>query len=185
MLTAFMSANSLFMVFPPVYALAVGAPIEVLAIYYPIYGLVLTVTQLFSGRVSDALGRATTIRLGAVIAIGGLAIMLGFEGILPLAISAAAYGVAVSLTSPAISALAIDLAPEGRLGAAVATYTVGYQLATGVSGILWGAIIAAFGFPWPFAAAIGLQVVTLALSRRFSDRRPPKPRAGVPQLEPE
>jgi MFS family permease len=96
--------------------------------------------------------------------------MLGFEGILPLAISAAAYGVAVSLATPAISALAIDLAPEGRLGAAVATYTVGFQLATGLSGVLWGAIIAAIGFPWPFVAAIGLQVVTLVCSRRFSGR---------------
>lgn len=171
LLTAVMSANSLFIVFPPVYAIAVGAPIEVLAIYYPIYGLVMTVTQLLVGRISDQLGRATTIALGSFIAIGGLAVTVVAQGMAPFAIAASAYAVAVSIASPAISALAIDLAPPGRLGAAVATYTVGYQMATGLSGILWGVIIAAFGFPWPFVAAIGLQVVALALIRRFAVRR--------------
>jgi MFS family permease len=168
MLTAFMSANSLFLVFPPVYALAVGAPVEILAIYYPIYGLVLTVSQLLVGRVSDRLGRVTTIRIGAVVAIAGLAVAVFGEGMLPFAVAGSVYGVAVAITSPAISALTIDLAPPNRLGAAVATYTVGYQLATGLSGVLWGAIIATVGFPWPFVAAIGLQLVGLAFSRRFS-----------------
>jgi MFS family permease len=168
LLTALMSAHSLFFVFPPVYALAVGAPVEQLAIYYPVYGLVLTVSQLLVGRVSDRLGRVLTIRIGAVVAIAGLAMAVPDAGLLGFAIAGGTYAVAISISSPAISALTIDLAPPNRLGAAVATYTVGYQLATGLSGILWGAIIATFGFPWPFAVAIALQLVALGLTRRFA-----------------
>ena len=179
LLTAVMSANSLFLVFPPVYALAVGAPLDVLAIYYPVYGLVLTVSQLLVGRVSDRLGRVTTIRIGAVVAIAGLGVAVVGEGMLVFAVAGATYGIAVAISSPAISALTIDLAPPNRLGAAVATYTVGYQLATGLSGVLWGVIIATLGFPWPFAAAIGLQFVALALTRRIRPGRGGS-RAGPP-----
>jgi MFS family permease len=102
------------------------------------------------------------------LAIVGLAMAVPDAGLLGFAIAGGTYAVAISISSPAISALTIDLAPPNRLGAAVATYTVGYQLATGLSGILWGAIIATFGFPWPFAVAIALQLVALGLTRRFA-----------------
>lgn len=171
MVATFMSAHSLFIVFPPVYALAVGAPIELLAIYYPVYGLAMTVSQLVVGRTSDRVGRATTIRIGCLIAIGSLGIATIGQGLLTFVAASVGFGVAVSLVSPALSALTIDRSPPDRIGAAMATYSVGYGLATGVSSVMWGALIVAFGFPWPFVVAIVLQLATIALSLRHAGPR--------------
>ena len=43
-------------------------------------------------------------------------------------------------------ALAIDLAPRERLGAAMATYTMAYQLAEGGGGLLGGLMIDLAGY---------------------------------------
>jgi MFS family permease len=172
MVTTFMAGHSLFIVFPPVYLASIGEPIEVLALYYPIYGLVMTVSQLLVGRASDRLGRAASIRLGCSLAIVGFASAILLAGMAALVVAAIAYAMAISLVSPTLSALTIDRAPAGRLGAAMATYSLGYQLATGAFGVVWGVVIAFLGFPWPFAVAILLQVVTIALSLHFATDRP-------------
>ena len=175
MVATFMAGHSLFLVFPPVYLAASGLDAGVLAPYYFAYGLVMTVTQLLVGRLSDRLGRAFAIRLGCAIAVAGFAAALVLPGFSALFVASLAYATAVSLVSPTLSALTMDRAPSGRLGAAMATYSLGYQLATGASGIVWGAIIAAVGFPWPFVFAIALQLVTVGIT--FLDLDGPRTRA--------
>jgi len=160
------SAYTLMTVFAPVYALAVGAPITALVIYYPIFGLARVLTLPFAGRISDALGRSRTITLGSVVAGAGLMVVV-VPGMETLTIAAVAYALAMSILNPAISALTIERAPANRIGAAMATYTIGYQVANAASGLLWGALIALFGFPSPFVVAVGFMLLTIVLSRRL------------------
>jgi predicted MFS family arabinose efflux permease len=164
MITAFMAGHSLFFAFPAVYLDFAGESTDVLPAYYLVYGVVMTVSQLLVGGVSDRVGRAWTIRVGCAVAIAGFVAALVLDGVPALVVASAAYAVGMSLVSPTLSALTIDLAPAGRLGAAMATYSLGYQLGAGSSAIVWGIVIGAFGFPWPFALAIALQLVTLALT---------------------
>ena len=62
-------------------------------------------------------------------------------------------------------ALAMDRADPERRGAAMATYSLGYQVGVGLGAAAWGAVIALWGFPAPFLlamlamAGIGLLVV--------------------------
>jgi MFS family permease len=167
MVTTFMAGHSVFLVFPPVYLSTINVPVDILAVYYPVYGLAMTVSQLLVGRASDRLGRATSVQLGCGLAIAGFSIAFVLHDLPGLVLASIAYATAMALVSPTLSALTIDRAPRGRLGAAMATYSLGYQLATGASSIVWGVVIAAVGFPWPFALAILLQVVTIAFSVRF------------------
>jgi MFS family permease len=162
MVTTFMSASALFIIFAPVYAVAVGAPLASLAIFYPIYGIVATASQAVAGRLSDRIGRGRAIRLGAALAAGGLAIATLGAGMTTLVLGGVLYAIAISIVIPTLTAMTADRAPAGRLGAAIATYTIGFQIATGVSSILWGFLITAFGFPWPFVVAIVFQAVTFA-----------------------
>jgi predicted MFS family arabinose efflux permease len=60
-------------------------------------------------------------------------------------------------------ALAIDRADPRRMGAAMATYSLGFQLALGAGAAAWGFVIDAFGYPGPYIGAIGLQVGVLGL----------------------
>jgi predicted MFS family arabinose efflux permease len=55
----------------------------------------------------------------------------------------------------------MERAPKDRLGSAMATYTMGYQVATGLSSLLWGALITSLGFASVFATASLLQLLTI------------------------
>lgn len=179
MIAVFMLPQSLFTVFPPVYALEVGMPLEWLALYYPFYGLVLFVSQLVAGRASDRYGRHAAIVAGCTVAGVGLVLALVGGGFVAFAIGAAIYALGVSLVSPTISALTIDRASPDRLGAAMATYSVGYQLSSGMGSLLWGGVIAAGGFGAAFGLAIVSQVATMAISMRSSADRPSSPAPPV------
>jgi predicted MFS family arabinose efflux permease len=57
LVATYMSVQSLFVIFAPVYAREHGIPIEQLGIYYPVYGVVVLIAHLSLGRVSDRFGR--------------------------------------------------------------------------------------------------------------------------------
>jgi MFS family permease len=84
---AYMSVQSLFVIFAPVYARASGIPIEQLGIYYPLYGSVVLVAHLTLGRVSDRVGRWPSIATGCVIAVFGLTIAALVPGIVGLLVA--------------------------------------------------------------------------------------------------
>ena len=152
LVAAFQSVQSLFLIFAPVYATATGIPIESLALYYPIYGIVILFGQLTLGRVSDRCGRRNTLIGGNAIAalgVGTVALVGGLEG---LVLGASLYGVGNALVTSTLGATTIDGARPGRIGAATATYSLGYQLGASVGGALWGVLISTAGFPWPFLA---------------------------------
>ena len=77
------------------------------------------------------------------------------------------YAAAAGFTSPAMMALVMDQSPPARLGSAMATYTLGFQFGSGLGAALWGLMIDSVGFPWPFIAAAGLQLVMLLLVIRL------------------
>jgi MFS family permease len=168
MITGFMACQALLIVFAPLYVAELGVQPGALIPYYTVNGLLLTISQLVVGRASDRFGRGSAIRAGCGLAILGLtAAMLGGSFATLLAASGA-FSLATALVAPSLSALAMDTAPAARVGAAMATFSVGYQLATGIGGILWGLVIAVAGFRWAFCVAVGLQVTTFVGSLRYA-----------------
>ena len=153
---------ALFLVFPPLFAASRGIPVGDLAVYYPIYGGTLVVVRAASGRFLDRTPRSLVVTIGAVLAIAGLAISAVAETVAVLTLGAALYAAAAAFTSPTLMALAIDRADPRRLGAAMATYTLGFQLAIGAGAALWGVVIDAFGYPAPYLVGIASQVALLA-----------------------
>ena len=84
---------------------------------------------------------------------------------LAFAVGSFIYALGQSFVNPTISALVMERAPRHRLGSAMATYSIGFQFATGTSSVLWGAIITGLGFTWLFVVAAGFQVLAALLSR--------------------
>ena len=167
----FMSGQTLFVAFAPVYARSIGAPLADLWLYYPLLGLLQAGGLLVLGRTSDRIGRRRTVTLAALLGIVGLAIALLPFGLTSLTIGAAWFVLASSLATPATTAATMDEAPPHRLGAAMATFSMGYQLASGLGGLLWGFTIGTLGFPAPFAIAIGLVLASLLLAGRHLPSR--------------
>jgi MFS family permease len=166
---SYMSVQSLFVIFAPVYARASGIPIEQLGIYYPLYGSVVLVAHLTLGRVSDRVGRWPSIATGCVIAVFGLTIAALVPGIVGLLVAGGLYGVATALITSTVSAVTMETAPPERTGSAMATYSVGYQLGASIGGAAWGTVISIAGYPWPFvggAVMIGLALLLGAVRLR-------------------
>ncbi len=160
----YMSVQSLFVIFAPVYARETGFPIEQLAIYYPVYGVVVLVGHLILGRMSDRFGRWPAILVGCSLAIAGLVVTAVVGGLGGLLAGGIMYGIATALVTATVSAVTMENAAPERTGSAMATYSVGYQLGASVGGAAWGTVITLAGYPWPFVLGALMIGVTLTLA---------------------
>jgi predicted MFS family arabinose efflux permease len=173
----FTTSLTLFLVYPPVFAARSGIPLSDLALYYPIYGGVLVVSRFLLRRTMDRLARPTIIAGGALIAIVALAVAAAVPTLTGLTIAGALYGFAAAFTSPTIMAMAIDRSDPKRVGSAMATYSLGFQMALGVGAAIWGVTIDALGYPAPYllAAASQVLVIGLLVTRRGGGRPANRP----------
>ena len=173
------SVQPLFLAFAPVYALTLGVPISFLPIYFLAYGSTLVGARLILGARADRHDRLLLVRSGVSISLAALGVLVLWPSFAGLVVGGALFAIATTLVSPTTMALTMDLAPPGRVGSAMATYTLGFPLATGGSAAIWGVVIQHAGFPAPFLLGALLHLVLLALllvagSRvlRVSDRSP-------------
>ena len=178
-LAAFMAGQSLFLAFAPVYARAIGEPDSVLAAYYPMYGIILVLGQLLTGQVSDRFGRRRTVIAGSALGTTGLLIAVLGASWPFFSIGAGCFALGAAIVNPAVAAATIDRVPADRAGVGMATFSMGFALASGLGGAVWGILIANYGFQIPFLAAVGLQVACVALALRYLHTRP-RPQAPQP-----
>jgi MFS family permease len=172
----FTVTTTLFWVYPPVFARWLGVPVEVLASYYVPLGVAVVLSRLIVGRFIDRIARRTALLLGAAMTACAL-LVAGVAMSLPvLAVAGIFHSVATSLVTPAAMALAIESSSADRRGAAIATYSLGYQLAIGAGAFMWGGAIDAFGFPAPYLLALVspllLTVVVMKYASLLGHQRP-------------
>lgn len=164
------SLTMLVLVFVPLYALTIGVAIPSLGIYFTVIGGTLVVGLASLGRLSDHLGRGPVIALGGASLIVAVCALWLARDLVGLSVAGLAYGLGMSLIQPTTFGLAADRADPLRRGKAFATYSMSFQLANGVGGLLWGSLIALWGFPAAFACALAIQstvlVTGLLLSRQ-------------------
>jgi hypothetical protein len=92
-----------------------------LTVVFAAYALLLLVTLLVFGSVSDYLGRRRVILVGLVMAAGACGLFLAADGVGLLFAARALHGAAVGTASSALGAALIDLQPEGSRRAPVVT----------------------------------------------------------------
>jgi len=159
----FTSVQALFLTFPPLFAIAHGIDVQQLAWYYPAVGTTLVVARAALARLSDRVGRGRVLVAGTLVASSGLVVASFATDILGLTIAGMLWALAASVTSPTAMALAMDRAEPGRMGAAMATYSLGFQMALGVGAAVWGFAIEVAGFPAPFVLALISEIALLGL----------------------
>lgn len=157
----FTTSSTLFVVFPPVFAAQAGIPIADLALYYPIYGGTLVGSRFLLRRAMDRGERGRIVAFGALVAIVALTVAAAVPTLLGLTVAGALYAVAAAFTTPTLMAAAIDRSDPRRIGAAMATYSLGFQLALGVGAAIWGVVIDGIGYPAPYVLAAVFQVVVI------------------------
>lgn len=164
------AVQPLFLSFAPVYALTQGLPLELMPIYFLSYGGMLIAARLVLGKRADRYGRLALIRAGVAISLAALLLIWLWPGFVGLLTAGSLFAVATTLVSPTTMALTMELAPPGRIGSAMATYSLGFPLATGGSAALWGLVITEVGYPTPFLLGAALHATLLVLLFLFGDR---------------
>ena len=149
------------------------AQIAAVAATYPI---VWGVLQLFTGPLSDRIGRRIPIGAGMLLQAAGLATFSATQQIAPALLAAAVLGVGTALTYPALIAAAADMAPEHRRPSSIGFFRMwrdaGYvtgALVFGSVADLWG-LAAAAAAAALVTAASGLDA-TLNLREKHSSER--------------
>lgn len=179
MVLLFTSAASLFLVYPPLLARERGIPLTDLAIYYPIYGIVLAASRGAMGRLFEHRSRAVLLATSAVLAAVGLVIGAFASTLVLMTIAAVVFALAYGLAPPTAQAVVMERAPRERLGAAMATYTLGFQIGSGLGAAVWGLLLGPLGFTNVFLLAAGIQLLLFVLS--LGRRR--KLAGGPPQAD--
>jgi MFS family permease len=107
----------------PVYQVKFGFSAETLTAIFAVYVLVLLVTLLFFGSVSDYLGRLPMIITALVFSTAGCVVFLGAHGVGELYLARSLQGVATGLASGPTGAALLDLQPAGSQRAPLVTST--------------------------------------------------------------
>src|SRR5580693_7523492 len=105
----------------PVYQAQFRFSAATLTAVFAVYVLVLLVTLLFFGSVSDYLGRLPVIITALVFSAAGCALFLSAHGVWPLYAARALQGIATGLATGPIGAALIDLQPPGSQQAPLVT----------------------------------------------------------------
>jgi MFS family permease len=165
MTACMMSAQALFFVFAPVFAQREGLEASQLAWYYVFVGVAFVVFQAIGGPIADRLGHGRSIATAAAFGVVGLLLATTARDLTTLAFAGAIYVAGSSVFNTTAMALTADLAPARRLGSAVATYSIGYQIGGSGSAIVWGPLIDRFGYPAPYVIGIVLIGLVLVIGR--------------------
>ncbi len=120
------------------------------------------------GRWSDRHGRWAVIVPGLAALGLALAILVAFPVFPAFVVAALIWGGAISVIIQELTALAVDLVPPARRGAAVATYTGIFEAGIALSGLALGWVADATSLPFIFALAAALLFLTAAWSWWFS-----------------
>jgi MFS family permease len=133
-----------FSTYVPLYFLAMNIPL--VELFFLFTGIASMLGRGTLGRFADRIGRVRSIALGSVIQIVGLILMGQSSELIGLTLGGIVLTLGQSVSHPSLYALVIDRAPAERRGAALATYTMGFQLGSGVGAVVYGFIIQYLGY---------------------------------------
>ena len=145
--------DALVWVMFPVFLVSRDATLPDVGWIVGVYGLVWGGSQLFTGRLSDHVGRFWPNVIGMWVCGAGVAMVLLGEGLLWWSLSAGVAGSGMGLLYPNLSAAVADITPPAWRGSAIGIYRfwrdLGYgigALGLGITANLSGGVEAAFWF---------------------------------------
>lgn len=160
--------DALVWAFFPVYLYGQGLSIVEIGWVVGAYGLVWGGSQLFTGPLSDRVGRKWPIVGGMWICGAGVAATLLGEGIVYWSVTAAITGFGMALLYPTLIAAIADISHPNWRGSSLGVYRFWRDMGYGIGGLVIGLIADATnsieaGF-WVTAAAMGLSGLWVLLA---------------------
>jgi MFS family permease len=132
--------DALVWVFYPVFLYQQGLSLPKVGWIIAVYGMVWGGSQLFTGRLSDRIGRHRPNVWGMWICGAGVALMLLSKGTLGWMVSAAISGFGMALLYPNLSAAVADISHPSWRGSAIGIYRFWRDLGYGIGALGLGLI---------------------------------------------
>lgn len=151
-------------------------------LYFTAFAAATLLARFAGGRLADRHGRWAVILPSLALTAAAMVVLAATTTLPMLLLVGALFGFAFGSGNPAMTALAVDLAPPERRGAAMATFTSAFELGIGAGSIAAGWVAASIGYAAMFLAcgispALGFG---FGLWRRTSSRHPSDPRSAPP-----
>lgn len=137
--------DALVWVFFPVYLQARGLSLIDISWIVGVYGFVWGGSQLWTGPLSDAVGRKWPIVIGMWTCAAGIAATLFAEGMVEWSLSAGVTGVGMALLYPTLIAAIGDISHPNWRGSSLGVYRFWRDLGYGIGALLLGVIADTFG----------------------------------------
>ncbi len=152
--------DALVWAFFPIFLHGAGLSLPQIGLVVGVYGLVWGASQLWTGPLSDRVGRKIPIVLGMWTAGAGIVVTILVEGILAWSIAAAITGVGMALLYPTLIAAVSDISHPNWRGTSLGGYRFWRDVGYGIGALSIGLIADAAnsmtaGF-WFVAAAMGV-----------------------------
>lgn len=142
-------------------------------LYFTASAGAVVLSRLFGGKLSDRHGRWAVILPSMATMSAGVALLSQSGSLTTLLLGAGLIGLAFGGGFPALSALAVDVAPAGRRGAAMGTFSASFEVGIGSGAIVMGLIASIAGYSTMFliGAAFPAAGMLFAVLRMRSQRR--------------
>lgn len=167
--------DALVWVFFPVYLHGRGVSLVEIGWVVGSYGFVWGGSQLWTGPLSDAIGRKWPIVTGMWTCAAGIVATMMVEGLIAWSITAAVTGVGMALLYPTLIAAVGDISHPDWRGSSLGVYRFWRDLGYGIGALLLGFVADAFGaFEagfWFTASAMTLSGLWVALDMEETSAR--------------
>lgn len=148
--------------FVPLHAQAVG--VHNISLYYVTTGATGILARIVLGRFVDRVKRGVWIAAGYSAMLSAFAVLIIADRIEVFVIAGFLVAIGHSLAQPSLNAFAMDLAAPGRMGKAMATFSMAYRVGEGLGAPLAGTLIVVFGYPGMYAGAMAFALAGLVLT---------------------
>lgn len=169
--TVFFASNCCILVFITVYSREIlGLEFSRISLFYTVASIFMFGARLFLGKVSDKYGALYTIVPGHIANAVALILLAFFARSYSLYLLAGGlYGMAQAAVMPSMNAVAVVDSPEGRSGAANATFyclmDIGIMIGSAVFGmVIDSAAIPADGYRDVYLISLAICVLSLTMS---------------------
>jgi MFS family permease len=148
--------------FVPLHAISLG--VENVSLYFIAAGATSIGSRLLLGRLLDRGSRGHWIVAGYALMAGAFLTFMFADALGIFVVAAVLNAFGRSLAEPAMSAFAMDRAASGRMGKAMATFSMFYRVGEGLGAPLAGALIVRFGFDGMYVGCIAVVLTGVVLA---------------------
>lgn len=146
--------------------------IDDIARFFLLQAAVVIVIRLIGATVPDRLGPVRAGTLALISTVAGMTLMGIADGNIGLMVATAVWSIGVSMLYPAMLIAALDDVPDDERASAMGTFTLFFDLAGGLGGLLLGFAKATSGNQAPFfvaatAALLGIVAVRTWVAKSY------------------